>query len=235
MSALVTEALRDVAGLGPFFEISTDPDLRFDPSWRPLRELEPVRLRELVGEYAKRLPTEEDRVAASILFQAIAARCWSPVVAAAAGHGVVPDLSHLHWRWLPGVPMGLWLPEPAEISEVTGGLVTAIHASVIEGMLRPLLAIFTETVKVAPGLMWGNAASALVGTLRPAGVRPGLAAAMSPLVAGLLELEPLAGTGAFVTPGHFVRRSCCLYYRVSPGGGYCGDCPLPLERSTSTS
>ncbi|MEU7551440.1 (2Fe-2S)-binding protein [Streptomyces sp. NPDC044571] len=23
----------------------------------------------------------------------------------------------------------------------------------------------------------------------------------------------------------FVRRSCCLYYKV-PGGGFCGDCVL---------
>ncbi|WP_350325223.1 (2Fe-2S)-binding protein [Streptomyces katrae] len=39
----------------------------------------------------------------------------------------------------------------------------------------------------------------------------------------------LAGTGSFVhEPGlgvAFVRRSCCLYYRV-PGGGLCGDCVL---------
>ncbi|MFD7559857.1 (2Fe-2S)-binding protein, partial [Streptomyces sp. NPDC059835] len=39
----------------------------------------------------------------------------------------------------------------------------------------------------------------------------------------------LAGTGTFIHEEGlgvaFVRRSCCLYYKV-PGGGLCGDCVL---------
>jgi ferric iron reductase protein FhuF len=94
---------------------------------------------------------------------------------------------------------------------------------VATGQLRPLLEVFRPVMKVADGLMWGNAASALAGTLRV--VRPDLREPVTGLVEELLTREPLAGTGGFVRPGAFLRRSCCLYYRVPPGG-FCGDCPL---------
>jgi ferric iron reductase protein FhuF len=220
----VVTALRAGAGLGPFFEVSTDPAEEVDPTWRPLAGLEPGRLDELIKEYGKRLGTGEDRVAASILFQSIAARVWSPVLAAAV-QGVVPDLSTLHWRWLPGAPIALWLAEPVAMP-CPDGVAVAVLRSAVGEILQPVREVFGSVVKLADGLMWGNAASALAGTLRPAAVRPDLGVPMTSLVRALLELEPLRGTGGFVRPGDFVRRSCCLYYRVPPGGGYCGDCPL---------
>jgi hypothetical protein len=45
----------------------------------------------------------------------------------------------------------------------------------------------------------------------------------------------LAGSGVVTLTGDrlaFRRRSCCLYYRL-PGGGYCGDCPLPVAEMPS--
>jgi ferric iron reductase protein FhuF len=45
------------------------------------------------------------------------------------------------------------------------------------------------------------------------------------LVRELLARPPLAGAWTVGAQG-FVRRSCCLYYRVPPGGGLCGDCAL---------
>jgi ferric iron reductase protein FhuF len=36
---------------------------------------------------------------------------------------------------------------------------------------------------------------------------------------------PLAGTGRRLPDGRFVRRSCCLLYRL-PGAGTCLDCIL---------
>lgn len=217
-------ALRVGAGLGPFFAVSTDPAEEVDPTWRPLAGLDASRLGELIKEYGQRLGTAEDRVAASILFQSIAARVWSPVLAAGA-QGVVPDLSSLHWRWLPGAPIAFWLAEPVAMP-CPDGVAAAVLRSAVGEILQPVREVFGAVVKLADGLMWGNAASALVGTLRPAAVRPDLAVPMAALVRELLDREPLAGTGGFVRPGDFVRRSCCLYYRVPPGGGYCGDCPL---------
>ncbi|MYT23087.1 Fe-S oxidoreductase, partial [Streptomyces sp. SID7760] len=82
---------------------------------------------------------------------------------------------------------------------------------------------------VSPKVLRGNAASGLVGALRvlldrvPGGPAVSLAAEL------LAEGGPLGDAGAFVHEEGlgvaFVRRSCCLYYRV-PGGGLCGDCVL---------
>ncbi|MFB6888647.1 (2Fe-2S)-binding protein [Kitasatospora sp. NPDC056327] len=47
------------------------------------------------------------------------------------------------------------------------------------------------------------------------------------LVADVLDRPPLAGTGTLTgTPSGtaFRRTSCCLYYRIGPRAGVCGDC-----------
>ena len=225
----VVHALAEAAALGPFFEIVTDPAEECDPTWRPLPEQDPERLLGLVDSYAERLGTGERRVAASILFQGLASRLWSPVVVAAA-LGVVPDLSSLHWRWAPGAPIALWLAEP---SAVEGSGAEAIRSAVVEGQLRPLRAAMQEVVRLADGLMWGNAASSLAGTLRAGTLRPELAARVDSLVRELLALDLFIGSGSFDVRGAFVRRSCCLYYKVPPGGGMCGDCAL-LPRPAAT-
>jgi iron complex transport system ATP-binding protein len=78
--------------------------------------------------------------------------------------------------------------------------------------------------------LWGNAASALGGTVRAlARERPEHAADALALGNLLLGLGDLRGTGVFTEPApgrlFFTRASCCLYYRI-PGGGKCGDCVL---------
>jgi hypothetical protein len=216
----VVRVLRDAAALGPYFAVTTDPAEEADPTWRPLAGLDAESLRGLIGGYARRLGTGEERVAASILFQGLAARLWSPVVAAAV-HGVVPDLARLHWRWAPGAPIALWLPDPG--GRHAGDPAGLVRRTVVDGHLRRLAGTVRRVVPIAEGLLWGNAASALAGTLGARTVRPGPHA---DLVRRLLAMEPLTGTGA-LGPGHaFVRRSCCLYYRVPPGGEKCGDCVL---------
>ncbi|GAA3951700.1 hypothetical protein GCM10023085_37940 [Actinomadura viridis] len=249
----VVPALAAAAALGPYFEIVTDPAEQADPTWRRLPERDTGRLAGLVDAYAARLGTGERRVAASILFQGLAARLWSPVIVAAA-HGVVPDLSGLHWRWAPGAPIALWLdapsgwlpppapgraagpprdigtPHPPGASGASGpvdpvGLAGLVHREVVEHQLRPLRETLLGIVRLADALLWGNAASALAGTLRSAALDRGLAAPVRSVVGELMIREPLAGTGSFGREG-FVRRSCCLYYRVPPGGEMCGDCAL---------
>ncbi|MFB4316911.1 (2Fe-2S)-binding protein [Actinomadura sp. 21ATH] len=216
----VAGVLGEVAALGAFFEIRTDPAEEADPTWRPLPEPDTARLDGLVDAYGRRLGTGERRVAASILFQGLASRLWSPVIAAAA-LGTVPDLSGLHWRWAPGAPIALWLADPAGRQAAgPAALADLVHAEVVRRHLEPLRAALCEVVRLADGLMWGNAASALAGSLRP-----GVAAPAAALVRELLAREPLKGTGEFGRHG-FVRRSCCLYYRVPPGGEMCGDCAL---------
>ncbi|GAA1823415.1 (2Fe-2S)-binding protein [Actinomadura chokoriensis] len=209
--------LRDVARIGPYFEIRT---VGVDGAgWRPfVGDVES--LRALTEDYAQRLGVGESRVAGSLVFQGLAARVWSPVVAAAAV-GVVPDLGSLRWRWAPGEPIRLGLAEPAGWHAGRPAEAAAlVHRVVVDGQLRPLREAMASVVKLADGLVWGNAASALAGSLNvgPAG------GARVALVRALLAREPLAGAGRLGTDG-FVRNNCCLYYRV-PGGGMCGDCGL---------
>jgi hypothetical protein len=83
-------------------------------------------------------------------------------------------------------------------------------------------------VKVATGLLRGNAAATMTAALRVLCCdRPGLERPARALAERLLATGLLAGTGELTGPGlEFGRRSCCLFYRV-PGGDICGDCPLP--------
>ncbi|MFD0852333.1 (2Fe-2S)-binding protein, partial [Actinomadura adrarensis] len=148
-----------------------------------------------------------------------------PVIAGAA-LGVVPDLSGLHWRWAPGAPIALWLAEPSgQRVENSVDAAELVHQEVVEGHLNPLREAMRGFVRLADGLMWGNAASALAGTRYAGTQRPDLTKPVDALVKELFTREPLRGTGTFGTQG-FVRRSCCLYYRIPPGGQMCGDCVL---------
>ncbi|AXT83752.1 hypothetical protein C6I20_00065 [Aeromicrobium sp. A1-2] len=76
-------------------------------------------------------------------------------------------------------------------------------------------------------MLWGNVASSLSGAQTMlAAARPDRAAAGGRIIGGLLDQGVLHGTGDLhgVRPG-FVRRSCCLFYRL-PSAGVCGDCVL---------
>lgn len=218
--AAVADALADVAGLGPFFAVSTDPAEEADPLWRPF----PDGIAGLVEVTAARIGTGEARVAASTAQLGLAARLWSPVLGCALVHGVVPSLAPLRHRAVaPGV-VPLWLPEvrgqrvdgPVEAAE-------AVYRSVVDEQLEGINAAVRGHARVAAGLLWGNTASALVGTLRVVAMaRPELTGRCDALAGRLLGMGRLRD--AAVTDGpRFRRRSCCLYYRV-PGGGLCGDC-----------
>ncbi|WP_460370785.1 (2Fe-2S)-binding protein, partial [Actinocorallia lasiicapitis] len=87
--------------------------------------------------------------------------------------------------------------------------------------LLPLRDAWPE--RLADGLIWGNVASALAGTRHAARLRPELAPRIHTLITDQLARSPLRGA---LTPPTFRRRSCCLYYKVPPGGDKCGDCCL---------
>lgn len=214
--------LADVGRLGAYFVV----DVGDAPGWRPVADLYGDvggALDSLVMAYADRLRTGERRVAASILFQGYAARLWSPVLGCVALGMPPPGLAarRLRWRYRPGELLGLNLAAPEPATE-------PVPSVIIQEHLTPMVAALHRLTGVARNLLWGNASSALAGTLtalRMAGVGIGAA---TPVARGTLELAPLRGTGVLTVddgrPG-FRRRSCCLYYRV-PGGGLCGDCCL---------
>ena len=245
MSGSDDAALDLAAEVGPFFVLD-----RWSPDagWRPLRELverpdvldeRVAAAREMLAERSRVEVDEiEERATASIVFLGLAARLVSPAFACAALADRVPDLQldALWWQPTVGGPWPLARSE-ASGSEPAGDLADRPrrldpaadrHAGArgIRAYVRP----------VATGAL-GNVASSLAGALtmlRTA--RPDRATGRDDeLVGRLLEHGTLAGTGDLDPAGpSFVRRSCCLFYRV-PGAGICGDCVLdepPTARVT---
>ncbi|MGK5731620.1 (2Fe-2S)-binding protein [Streptomyces sp. URMC 124] len=201
----------------------------------PLGE-EAVRAR--VETVAGRLGTKDRRVAASIAYQGIAGRLLSVALGSAVLAGEVPDLGHgLRWHPARTAPDDLWLPGPAALPAAAGGPAAVIRAHVLHGPLTELHALTRAVVPVSGRLLWGNAASSLVGSLRVLHAwchdrgRPQDATRALDLARAVFDDPLLHGTGtlaAGAAPGSapsFVRNSCCLYYRVVPGG-LCGDCVL---------
>ncbi|MEU1476612.1 (2Fe-2S)-binding protein [Streptomyces sp. NPDC005760] len=166
-----------------------------------------------VQKVAAALRAPEPRIAASIAHQGLAARLWSVALGCAVRYGHIPDLAphRLHWDPEASAPDDLWLDAVTPLPADAG----TIARVVLHGHLEPLAALLHTEYRLAGGLLWGNAGSALVGAFRQLG-HPDARA----LAAELLAHPLLAGTLDSTT---LRRRSCCLYYRL-PGGGVCGDC-----------
>ncbi|MEO3809460.1 (2Fe-2S)-binding protein [Sphaerisporangium sp. B11E5] len=232
----VVTALTEVSAFGPYFAVATGP--REEPGWRPLAGLaaDEAGLREWIAGHGRRLGTGESRVAASILYQGLAARLWSPVVGVAAAYGLVPAAAGSELRWRPAAtgPLPLWSPPSARWPAVPDARerAAAVYRAVMTEVLTPLAEAVGRLTGVAPALLRGNASAALAAVLKT--VPAPLAGRAGALVGDVLPLGELDGTGGLAEPApgayFFVRRSCCLYYRV-PGGGLCEDCALlPREQ-----
>jgi hypothetical protein len=218
----VADTLQGVAGCGLYFAVSTGAV--HEPGWRPVRALyeNPVVLARLVERVRIRLGTGQARVAASILFQGHAARLWSVSLGAVLRGGLLPDLDPdaLLWRDQDG---SVRLHLDRTKGWRGADLENALGCSVLDEHLTPLLAAVHRLAPLSGRLLWGNAASALLGAARvlddaPVGPARGVAER-------LLNHGPLRGTLEVQPEGGYRRRSCCLFYRV-PGGGLCGDCAL---------
>ncbi len=251
----MTAVLGRTAAVGPFFSVRTSAGAPRDQGFLPLAELygegvSPA-LRNRLETVATRLGTAEARVAASLVHQGLAGRLWSIALGPAVLAGRVPDLSGDALWWHPdrSAPDDLWLPfpspslspcprpslapsrSPLPLSPVED-LTSRLRAAVLRDHLVPLHHAISATTTISPKVLWGNAASALVGTLRVLhgwcrSTGHGAAAERAvALTASLLNTTPLHDCGTLdPTAPAFSRRSCCLYYRV-PGGGLCGDCVL---------
>jgi hypothetical protein len=215
----VRTALRAAAQAGPFFALALR-DQAPGPEWRPAAQLRRADLAGLVAGTAEQLGTSETRVAASIVQQGLAARLWSPVLACALLHGLVPDLSSV--LIAAGPPIRLGLTQVAGWQADSGRELAQLAARTIRGPLAVLGAALPA--RLPDGLLRGNSASAAVGALSVLAVRqPGLARSAAVLGRELVRATDLAGTGELGSGLAFRRRSCCLYYRI-PDGGLCGDC-----------
>lgn len=226
--------LAGVAALGPFFALATGPSS--EPGWRPLADLhaDPEVLRSRIA-HVRRALGSDDRVAASITFQGLAARVLSPPLAAAIVHAVLPSLDGAHFRVTEGGPWPLWSAEPsgAPVPDPAGA--AAGLAAELDAHLTPLVDAVQAQVPISARLLWGNVASSVAAGKRLVGrERPAVAQRAAAITEILLDTGRLAGSGTRRPPEDgdvawtFRRRSCCLYYRV-PGSGTCGDCVL-LDR-----
>jgi hypothetical protein len=218
-----------VAAASPFSALTVGPPA---PGWTSTMTLydDPAGL---VAGVQSALRGCELRVAASTVGLGWSGRLWSVGLACVACFGVVPDLSALRWRATAG-RVELLLPGTVRPSSpqlaATGvdaddAVADELFHEVVEQHLAPLFDALSRWV--APGALWGNAASSLAaaGRLLPLDLGDRLPAevlaAGDATVRSLLARPPLAGR---LTPAGR-RRSCCLFYRI-PGGGLCNDCSL---------
>lgn len=237
-SVITPAVLARVSGIGPYFAVTTGTR-PVGGGFRPLAELygDSDVLAECLRVVSGRLGTDQPRVAASTLHLGTASRLWSIALACATLTGRVPDLGtdRLWWRLPASGPLDLWLPDPREMDQEP---LPALHHTVAVQNLAPWAEAVRRVSGVSPHTLGGNAASALIGAHRVLLARePHAPYAAVPLVRGLLDRPPLAGTGTCRTttpdgPLAFRRRNCCLYYRV-PGAGTCGDCVLNPKEKTS--
>ncbi|BBZ44905.1 (2Fe-2S)-binding protein [Mycobacterium parmense] len=216
----ISAQLSDVSSYGGFFALTVGGDAA---GWRPVGRCYADGCADLIDATLARYRTTEARVGASLVQLGHAARLFSPVLACVLAHGVIPDLGGLQ-RADDGTQ--LRLPEP--VGERVGPdspLPELVYRVVVRDHMEPLATGLK--VKVAPALLYGNIASALVGASNALlSARPDLRRPITKLTAGLLGTGGLAGSGVLREDDLALRRrSCCLFYRVADGAT-CADCPL---------
>ncbi|GAY12143.1 hypothetical protein TOK_0533 [Pseudonocardia sp. N23] len=239
----VRGALADVAGVNDFFRVDTNPAEAADPTWRPLTDLwtDPAPMADRITHVARVLGGDagpvDDRIAASVAMQGLAARVLSAPLAVAVLHDVVPALTaaDVHWRVSVTGPWPLWVADPGFLAGPgldAADLGAALADLLVDEHLAPLVDAVRALVGVSPRTLWGNAASSVAAGRRLVGNgRPHVAARAARIAAVVLDHPALAAAGERLAPvppdvgWTFRRRSCCLYYKA-PGGGTCGDCVL---------
>ncbi|MCA2242858.1 (2Fe-2S)-binding protein [Mycobacterium sp. WUMAC-067] len=214
----ISTELAETASYGGFFALTVGGDAA---GWHPVKQSYADGCADLVDATVRRYGSTDSRIGASLVHLGHATRLWSPVLACAIGHGVLPDLDDLQ-RADDGAQ--LRLPKPLG-KPITSPAPDALYRVVVSEHMRPLAAGLR--VKLAPALLAGNIASALVGAARALlSARSDMRGAIIETTRSLLDTGVLAGSGVLAGPQlGFRRRSCCLFYRL-PGGSLCGDCAL---------
>lgn len=218
----ISAELAEIASYGGFFALTVGGDAT---GWHPVGRSYTDGCTDLIEATVRRYRTNDRRIGASLVHLGHATRLWSPVLACAIGHGVVPDLENLQ-----RADGGAQLRLPRPIGEsITSPAPEVLHRIVVTEHMRPLADGLS--VKLAPALLAGNIASALVGAAQALlSARPDRRSAIVQTTRSLLDTGMLAGSGVLRGPQlAFRRRSCCLFYRL-PAGSLCGDCGLHRTR-----
>jgi ferric iron reductase protein FhuF len=180
---------------------------------------------DLLAAVARATGAREPRVLASLVVLGYSSRLLGPSLTALLRDGVLLDVAPARVVFAFDGGFRLALPQPAGWVGSGTSLTARWCADVLDDHLATVVAAVRARVAVAPGLLWGNIASGLMGTL--AALAAGATAtreACHAFGSAVLAAGPLVGTGDLDDSLRFRRHSCCLYYRL-PGGGFCGDCP----------
>jgi hypothetical protein len=242
------DVLADLAALGPFFAVDAHPPGESpQPPWLPLGELirRPELLRRRIAAVGSGLAASagtraeqiEPRVAASTAHFGLVARLVSPVLGVLAlGYQLSPEPADLWWRDVPGGPLPLSVPAPLHRLDGHPRTVEASCRQLVSEMLEPVTAAAAEVVPMSFRVLWGNVASAVNSASLQIGARqPAVAETAWHLAETVFAAPQLRSERSAPGPG-FRRSSCCLFYRVAPGGrrDTCGDCVLRHCRPAST-
>lgn len=212
----ISVELAEISSYQGFFALTVGGDAA---GWHPVEQSYADGCADLIDVTARRYHTSDLRIGASLVHLGHATRLWSPVLACALGHGVVPDLDDLQ-----RADDGAQLRLPRPVGKAVGTpSADVLYRLVVQQHLEPLAAGLR--VKLAPALLAGNVASALVGASRALlTARPDLRGPTVAITNALLDTGMLAGSGEVSGPQlGFRRRSCCLLYRA-PKMSVCGDC-----------
>jgi ferric iron reductase protein FhuF len=218
-------ALRRPVAANPFLSFADDPPGR---SAAEFADAVPDLLSAVAGATGAREP----RVAASLVVLGYSARLLGPSLTVLLRDGLALDAAPARVRFGYAAGAGFRLAPTAPAGWEGPGVAARWHEVVVDDHLAMVVAAVRARVPVAAGLLWGNVASGLVGTLA-ALVRADVVTgeAGDAFATSVLSGPPLAGTGELAGGLRFRRRSCCLYYRL-PGGGYCGDCSFTAGWNT---
>jgi ferric iron reductase protein FhuF len=187
--------------------------------------------RELVDAVASWLGHPERRVAASLVVLGYAARLVGPTLAVVLRDGILLDArpDRVQYEYAPHRGFTLHVPHPVGWHGRHDVLLDTWCRTIIDDHLGRLIQAVRRDTPVAAGLLWGNVASGIVGTLQALANDPAVLDRCRNTGLTILQHGPLRGSGPLTTTPdgrlQLRRRSCCLYYRL-PGGGTCGDCPL---------
>lgn len=226
-------ALAAAAALGPFFQVAARPG----PDWTLWAALsaDAQLLRRRTDEVRAMLaagpgsPQVELPVVASLVHLGLVARLVSPLLGAALLAGVLPvapvELVHVRLAGANPLPLAFGTTSATKIGSAADLAAAFDHFWLAPGV-EPLTRSVSDAWSVSRQVLDGNVTSAVAGALRMAATsRPELTGRADAALEAFLQSGSLAGSGRRREDGSFVRRSCCLYYRV-PGAGTCGDCIL---------
>lgn len=236
----LADALHDAAQIGPYF---TTEEV-CGPGWSPIAALVgapsvnsavvAATRRDLALRHRAEFGGVELRVAGSIHFLDVVARLVSPVLAAAVLADLVPALTPRNTWWRPrpsgAVAIGFTAVRVERLDGDAEAAAGQLGTLFFDPLISPLARAYGQRFRLADVLLWSNVASAVVGAAGQLAARHNaVTARINGLVAAVLQTAPMAGS-VLRLPPEFLRKSCCLYYRL-PDGLLCGDCVLRVKTS----